>query len=299
MTRRIFLALGVTIAFLAPFRSPATPPADTIRVMTFNIRYGTAEDGLQAWNARRDLLLFRLSADSADVIGLQEALRFQIDEIRSAVPGYAEVGAGRDDGKSAGEHSQILFRSARFRFEAGGTFWLSDTPEVPGSITWGNACTRICTWARLFDTRDDRSVYVYNLHLDHVSQRSRELGVQLVMRRITGRATKDPVILMGDFNTGEKNPVIPYITGTDPLFGHDSTVQRNPSPLVDTYASAHPGESEVATYHAFKGGIVGERIDYIFASPGTEVLGSSIDRAEHAGIYPSDHYPVVSTLLFP
>lgn len=276
----------------------AANPPGPISVMTFNIRYGTADDGPNRWEVRRGLVFDRMLGDSADIIGLQEALRFQIDEIRAALPGFAEVGVGRDDGKSAGEHSQILYRSSRFDYGEGGTFWLSDTPEIPGSITWGNACTRICTWARLFDKKNEQWLYVYDLHLDHVSQRSRELGVQLVSKRIFERRFKDPVIVMGDFNTGQENPVIPYMVGLRALPDRDSVSTPNVFPLVDTYGVAHPGEPETATYHAFQGGTQGERIDYIFASPGVEVKESFIDRSDRGGTFPSDHYPVVSKLVF-
>ena len=131
-----------------------TPKPLDVRVMSFNIRYGTARDGENVWAKRRELV-FRTVRDYApEVVGLQEALRFQIDEIRRAVPGYAEVGTGREGG-TKGEYSAILFRAERFDVTESGTFWLSDTPEVP-SRHWGNACIRICTWARLVEKRAEK-----------------------------------------------------------------------------------------------------------------------------------------------
>ena len=127
-------------------------------VMTFNIRYGTANDGENNWDNRKDMACDVLRRHNPDVVGLQEALRSQIDDIRAALPQYAEIGVGRDDGKTKGEYSAILYRKDRLDVDDSGTFWLSDTPETPGSITWGNTCTRICTWGRFIPQGHRRSL---------------------------------------------------------------------------------------------------------------------------------------------
>jgi hypothetical protein len=127
-------------ATMSPSREPMT-------VMTFNIRYGTAKDGENEWSARREMLFDVIRNTDADLLGLQEALDFQIDEIIAAVPGYAVVGVGRDDGAEKGEYSAILFRTERFHVAEAGTFWFSDSPAVVASKSWGNQITRICTWA--------------------------------------------------------------------------------------------------------------------------------------------------------
>ncbi|HEX7086759.1 MAG TPA: endonuclease/exonuclease/phosphatase family protein, partial [Vicinamibacterales bacterium] len=206
------LRKGLALHLLAVVLAAATlAAAAPLTVMSFNIRYGTANDGDNRWELRRDLLFDVLREEDADIIGLQEALHFQIQEIVAAVPAYASVGVGRDDGKEKGEHSAILFRKERLRVLDSGTFWFSDTPEVPGSTSWGNRITRICTWARFADERGG-SFYVFNLHLDHESQPSRERSVQLLAQRIRGRAvTGDPVIVTGDFNVGEDNGAIRWL----------------------------------------------------------------------------------------
>src|SRR4029078_2751345 len=135
---------------------------------------------------RLDMLFALLRSENPDLIGLQEALRFQIDEILAAVPGYAVSALVRDDGKPAGEMSAILFRTTRFHVAASGTFWFSDTPEVPGSTSWGNRITRISSWARFVD-RDGPGFSHYNLHLDHESQPSREKSTTLLLQRIAAR----------------------------------------------------------------------------------------------------------------
>src|SRR5690606_17079954 len=182
-----------------------------LHVMSFNIRYGSADDGPNHWDLRKDFLASVVAEVSPDVIGLQEALHHQIEFLLGRLPEYAMLGVGRDDGKRAGEYTAILYRRDRLTVEDSGTFWFSDTPEVPGSTSWGNTITRICTWAR-FTTQAGAPVYVYNLHLDHRSQPSREKSVALLRQRIEARTPKAPFIVTGDFNAGESNPVIAAMT---------------------------------------------------------------------------------------
>ena len=145
-----------------------------LRVMTFNLRYSRAQDGENCWANRRDIAADVIGRQNVDVLGVQEAFRDQLDDILRARPEYGEIGVGREDGKQGGEHSQILYRRDRFQVEESGTFWFSDTPSLPGSSTWGNRNTRICTWTRLTDRQSATSFDVYNLHIDHESQFSRE-----------------------------------------------------------------------------------------------------------------------------
>jgi endonuclease/exonuclease/phosphatase family metal-dependent hydrolase len=263
--------LGVAIHATAP---------EPMKVMSFNIRYGTANDGEDRWEARRSQLFELVKAEDPDVIGLQEALHFQIDEILAAVPGYRMIGVGRSDGGQAGEYAAILYRESRLSVRRSSTFWLSDTPEIVKSNTWGAALERICTWA-LFDDKLGTPFYLYNLHLDHVSQPAREKSVALVLRRIGERAPALPVIVTGDFNTGESNP------GTRAMLAR----------FRDTFRVMHPDATEVGTTNQFKlGATTGEKIDYIFVEPDTEVLSAGIVRTAVNGRYPSDHFPVVARI---
>ena len=251
--------------------------------MSFNIRYGTAKDGENEWSRRKTTVFDLLREQNADIVGLQEALDFQIDEITAAVPIYATIGVGRDDGRARGEFAAILFRKDRFRVGEAGTFWFSDTPAVPGSKHWGNTITRICSWTRLIE-RDGRAFYVFNVHLDHQSQPSRERSTQLLRERIDAREfATDPVVVTGDFNVGEKNPALAVLRG----------------PFVDTFRSLHPHETTVGTFTGFKfGNTEGEKIDYVFVQPGTEVMQAEIVRASRDQRYPSDHFPVVARVRF-
>jgi len=269
-----------------------------IRVMSFNIRYGMADDGPNHWDKRKELVFEVIRKHDPSVIGLQEALGFQIDEICKALPQYAMIGVGRDDGKAKGEYSAILYRRERFEVEQGGTFWLSDTPEVPGSITWGNACTRICTWARFVERKTGRAFYHYNLHLDHISQPSREKSVVLLAERIRNRKRPEPFVVSGDFNAGENNPAILFLKGKVTVPGKDNANVENPVPMVDTFRVLHPDANDVGTFNAFKGDKTGDKIDFILTTSDVQALDAQILHDNAEGRYPSDHFPITARLRF-
>lgn len=281
----VLLALSVTDISSQPQRGTQ------LTVMSFNIRYGTAKDGDNAWAMRRDLLFDVVRQQDADLIGLQEALDHQINEIVEAAPTYATIGVGRDDAKNAGEFSAILFRKSRFRVAESGTFWFSDTPSQPGSKGWGNNITRICTWARFID-RDGQAFWHFNVHLDHQSQPSRERSAQLLRQRIETRTfPSESVIVTGDFNAGEANPAVLALT-----VGQTGS----PAPFVDTFRVLHPREQEVGTFNGFRfGSTSGEKIDYVLVQPGTDVQQAEIVRMSRNDRYPSDHFPVVAKVRLP
>jgi endonuclease/exonuclease/phosphatase family metal-dependent hydrolase len=264
--------------------------------MSFNIRDGTFNDHENRWENRRAILYGVLRKYDCDIIGLQEAYRFQIDQICEALPQYGWIGVGRDDGKDKGEHSAILYRKDKLDVAEQGTFWFSDTPQKPGSITWGNVVTRVCTWGRFLDKRSGKAFYVFNLHLDHIWQPSREKSAVLLERRIAERQHADPVIVTGDFNSGEKNEVIAYLEGRLPLKDAKAVAAMAPFPLIDTFRLIHPEAKQVGTFHEFKGGRNGEKIDYIFTSPSLKVLDASILYDAEEGRYPSDHFPIMARI---
>ena len=273
----------------APPATPADPLAGAITVMSYNVRYATANDGADAWPARRTILFDVVRRHVPDLLAVQEALRGPLEELEREVPGYTRIGVGRDDGREAGEYAAILYRTSRFAALDAGTFWFSDSPDVPGSMTWGNRVTRICTWARLRDRATQGTFYVYNIHLDHESQRSRELSAALLARRIGARSPADPVLVTGDFNSGEDNPALRLLLGGDPLPG-----AGRPPGLGDSYRRVHPGDTIVGTFNGFRGDSTGEKIDHILVSADWAVHAASIDRTSRGGRYPSDHFPVTA-----
>jgi endonuclease/exonuclease/phosphatase family metal-dependent hydrolase len=259
---------------------------ETVRVLTFNLRYLTESDtGWKAWSQRRDAASELIKKDAADFIGVQEALRAQLDDVKARVPGYGELGVGREDGKEKGEYSAILYREAGWTVSASGTFWLSDTPEVVASTTWGNKTTRVCTWGRFKHKVSGHELFVFNAHLDHQSQPSREKAVALILQRIRDRGSEAPVIFMGDFNATPANAAVKAALKGPPVFTDAWLTLNKDTP-----------ESEAGTFHAYTGNKSNGRIDYIFCSPEFTPVESSIMHDEKDGKYPSDHFPVRATL---
>jgi len=292
MKKTLYLILIFFTLLLVTCQTNRGTPGEhlDIDVMSFNIRYGTAEDGENNWNNRKGLVYDVIRQYSPDIIGLQEALRFQIDEIKKNIPGYKEIGEAREGGEQ-GEYSAILYCTEQFSVNKSGTFWLSNTPHLP-SRHWGNACIRICTWGRFIDKHSGSAFYVYNTHLDHESQSSREKSVRLIVKRIQHRKRANPFILTGDFNAGELNPAIKYLT-TKGNRGNTS-----PIIMVDAFRALYPDEGKVGTFNGFQGVKRGKKIDYIFVASKTKVLSASIVRMEQEGTYPSDHFPVVAKVRF-
>ncbi|MEN6307902.1 MAG: endonuclease/exonuclease/phosphatase family protein [Anaerohalosphaeraceae bacterium] len=259
-----------------------------VLVMTFNIRYGSANDGDNHWQHRRESLFAQVKQISPDVLGLQEALDFQIQEIRKAVPGYDFVGVGRDDGQKAGEYSPILYRKDRFKMADSGTFWFSNSPWVVGSMHWGNKLPRICTWARLIDKKTGKGLYAFNLHIDHQSAPSRVKSTELLSRKVAAREHAEPFVVTGDFNAAPDSPEILYLLGLSD--------RKTPLPMMDVLAAANPEQAKQGSFHDFKGNTDGVRIDYILTAPETAIIDAQIQNQPVEGRFTSDHYPVTARL---
>jgi endonuclease/exonuclease/phosphatase family metal-dependent hydrolase len=284
---------------LAGADSTRTKDGLKLRVMSFNIRYGSAKDGENHWKNRKQMVFDVLRGHNPDIVGLQEALDFQIAEICAALGKYGRIGVAREDGNKDGEYSAILYRRDLFDVDESDTFWFSDTPEIPGSSHWGNVCVRICTWARFVEKKSGEAFYLFNLHLDHVYQPSREKSAVLLTHRINRRRHPDPFVVTGDFNTGENNPVVKYLKGRTRLTGADGNEHNNPVPMLDTFRVLHPDVEDVRTAHGFKGTRQGSKIDYVFVPPSAKVIEARILYDNVDGRYPSDHYPVNATILLP
>ena len=265
--------------------------APTIRVMSFNIRYGTAADGDNHWDRRREFVVETIRAFDPDLLGTQETLGFQRDYLREQLPGYAAIGVGRNDGREEGEMMALYYREERFEPIEQGHFWLSETPEVIGSKSWDSSLPRMVTWVRLRDRRqpDAPPITFFNTHFDHVGTTARLESARLLRTRIATAAQSGPVIVTGDFNAGEPSP--PY----EALFG---PLGEEPSPVVDAYRAAHPERSRnEGTFSGFvENGTSGPRIDWIGVTRDWIVQEAAIDRTAREGRTPSDHFPVTATL---
>lgn len=283
MSLKSWIGMGMAALLLATGMAQAE--AKPLRVLTYNLRYITSGDqGERAWTARRDQAAELIKNDAADIVGIQEGLPPMMNDLADRLAGYAVIGVGREDGIDRGEYAAILVKSDRFRVQESGTFWLSDTPDVPNSCTWGNTVTRICTWAKLFDRETGRTLHFYNTHLDHASAEARQKGTELILSRIAARGKgAGPVMLTGDFNAAEGDPLHAAVKSAG---------------LGDVWRSVHPqaGPDDAATFHQFTGAKGGARIDYIYASPDFKAVESEVIRSSKNGVYPSDHYPVRATL---
>lgn len=282
MFAKSFLAAAVLLAGLSHASEP-------LRVLSFNLRYiNKGDTGERAWSARRDQAADVILKDKPDLIGIQEGLRPMLDDLAARAPGYVEIGGGREDGLAKGEYSALLVKTDRFTIQETGTFWLSNTPETVGSTTWGNQVVRICTWAKLYDRKNQRAFHFFNTHLDHQAPLARQKGTELIISRMAACGEEGPFILTGDLNARPEDPLHKLIT-------------TGPCSLVDIWASLHPEAKpeESGTAHSFTGKVDGSRIDYIYASRTFTPLESSILRMNINGVYPSDHYPVRATIAFP
>lgn len=263
------------------------PQSGQVKVMTFNIRTRTFIDGFNGWTHRRQMVFDMLADNAADVVGLQEAETSQIRDIRKALPTYGVYSAGRSDGLAGGESCPILYRKSRLSLKETGTFWFSDTPSVPGSKDWGNMPPRICSWAHLTENSSGNGFYVYNVHLDNLSQRSREKSIRLLTQQIAARKTADPFLIVGDFNMEQSNPAMAFLETA-----HAGLVQG----IQDVWELIHPNKS-IGTRHGFDGGMSGPQIDHILICDSIQALDARIDNRQVNGRYPSDHFPVIAKIL--
>jgi endonuclease/exonuclease/phosphatase family metal-dependent hydrolase len=273
-------------------------PGMTLKIMSFNIRRGTARDGKNSWVFRRQLVREVLNRYHPDVLGLQEALDFQITEIQSMLPGYILSGRA-DSGSGRVLHNAIFFDAARFNLHEQGIFWFSDTPDVPGSRGWGNIMPRSCAWVRLTDKNSSQPFYFYNTHLDHLSPRSRKKSVVLLMQRIHARPYQNAFVLTGDFNARERSAPIKYLKGKIILNIRNEGKVFNPDPLRDSFRVRHPNLRNAATFHGYRPFFFRLKLDYTFVSSSLRVLDARIIQLCSKKCYPSDHFPLFTKLDVP
>lgn len=287
------IRIVVLAACSAGFAIAVEPDSDAqpVRVMSFNVRYGTANDGDNAWPRRRDSLFDTIREFDPDLLGLQEVLAFQRDELAAALPGHEMVAAGRDDGREAGEMTPIFYRVARFERLDDGHLWLSESPDVPGSRGWDAALPRIASWVRLRDRADPdgRPVLMLNTHFDHRGTEARQRSAALLRERLQDLGRDCRVVVAGDFNAPE---------GSEPYRELFADADERGAVFVDTFRVVipRPGAAE-GTFNGFNAAATtGPRIDWIGCSADWEVRLAGIDRTTHAGRPPSDHWPVTAVL---
>lgn len=258
---------------------------NAMTVMTYNIRYNNPDDGENAWPNRKDHVADMMtSVYDADIIGLQEALKGQIDDLVARMPGYSWVGVGRDDGKNAGELSPIFYNTEHIDLMATNTFWLSETPHRPGSKSWDAAITRVATWAKFRDRMNDKEFYVINTHFDHVGELARVESAKMITRFVNDFEEGVPVIVTGDLNVTESSAAYSVLAESARLSDaryESESGHKGPTASFSNWETLRPEES---------------RIDYIFVSSEINVLTHRIAADRYDGRFPSDHLPVVSEI---
>ena len=274
-----------------PLAAQAEDKATDVRVMSFNIRYGTASDGENHWDRRKDFLVETVRAFVPDLLGTQETLAVQRDYLAEKLPEYHHLSVGRDDGREEGEMAALYYRQARFERLDGGHFWLSETPHKAGSKSWDSALPRMVTWVKLRDREVENAppAIYFNTHFDHQGTTARLESAWLLRRQIAALARDCAVIVTGDFNADQGSP--PYLA----LFDRE---EGELPPLIDAYRAAHPRRAaDEGTFSGFRANAVsGPRIDWIAVSRDWEVRSASIDRTSKAGRTPSDHFAVTAIL---
>lgn len=278
----LYSAILIIITLLSCNRKPDD---NELKVISLNIRYNNPEDSLNSWPRRIPVVLNFINSEKPDLIGLQEVLNDQYQFLDSVLTGYGSVGVGRGDGVKEGEMNPLFFRKDRFDLIRTKTFWLSETPEVPGSEAWGANLPRIVTWAELSNKMTHDHFYFFNTHFAHDSDSARIMSARLLLAKVDSLAAGFPFIITGDLNMLHSSRG--YTILTDPY--------ESVPLLSDTYAVTEKRPMGPAyTFNGFTEKPSTGRVDYIFVRNGMTVLEHRTFIKKEHGIYISDHWPVMA-----
>lgn len=269
------------ISFLALSISCNTDNKVDVTIMTFNIRLDAPSDSLNNWKYRKDIAARIVLDNDVDILGTQEVLNNQLNDLKERLPQYNAIGVGREDGKDKGEYAAIFYKTDRFKEIESGNFWLSETPHAAGSKGWDAACERVATWAILEETATHRQLFVMNTHLDHVGQTARKQSINLLLDKMRQLHKGLPIVIMGDFNATPESDIISGMSEGDIL--------------VDSRRIAKQTTGTEWTFHDFGRLPIEERelLDYIFVSKNVEIVKYSVLSDTFSGVYVSDHKPVL------
>ncbi|KAA3607314.1 MAG: endonuclease [Planctomycetota bacterium] len=266
----------------APVPEPPVPqrPARELKLLSFNIRYGTAQDGKNHWEMRCQQVAELIQRTDAELVAIQEALAFQVDFLLQKLPRYQALGQHREGGRR-GEFCGWLVDRERFQVESHGEFWLSPKPDEIGSKGWDAALPRMAVWAVLLERRSGSRFAVMGTHFDHRGKQARKESAALIVERWQRDFAGLPFLLAGDLNATEQEAPLKILLKAG---------------LQDGFRKLHPKEKAGGTFHGFRGGRDGRRIDFILADRSWDFLQVEVLRDHQEGRYPSDHYPVLARL---
>jgi endonuclease/exonuclease/phosphatase family metal-dependent hydrolase len=260
-----------------------TASSQPFNLATYNIRLQTDSDTGNLWVQRAPHVISLIRFHQFDIFGTQEGFRNQLNDIRAGLPEFEYYGAGRDDGREQGEHSAIFFRKDRFRLLKNGDFWLSQTPDQPSKGWDATCCNRLCSWVYLSDTVTGKSFYVFNAHFDHQGNVARIESSKLILQRINAIAGNEPVIFCGDLNGDQNSEWYRTIA--------------NSGSLTDTYKQVSAPYNNNGTFNGFGRTLQNKAIiDHIFTSGQFAVHKWGILSDSYQGKFPSDHFPVLTSL---
>ena len=278
------LIVFVSLLFLAMAYGKAEDK-EVLKIATFNLRMDTPSDGENAWPHRKDMVNDLVCFYGFDLFGTQEGFTHQLNDILR-LSDYRFIGVGRDDGKDAGEHCAIFYRSDRFKVLDQGDFWLSEHPEKPGRGWDGTCCNRICTWGKFEDLKSQKQFYFFNVHYEYEGDVARRESSNLMISRIKSIAGNQPVFLTGDFNASPTEEPIRILN--DSGFLNDSYKITKEAPF-----------GPVCTYHGYDSTVkTEERLDYIWVTDGIQIDKYGVLTNTLYGHTPSDHFPVMVVAEF-
>ena len=278
------LIIFVSLLFLAMAYGKAEDKV-VLKIATFNLRMDTPSDGENAWFHRKDMVNDLIRFYGFDLFGTQEGFTHQLNDILR-LSDYRFIGVGRDDGKDAGEHCAIFYRSDRFKVLDQGDFWLSEHPEKPGRGWDGTCCNRICTWGKFEDLKNHKQFYFFNVHYEYEGDVARRESSNLMISRIKSIAGNQPVFLTGDFNAFPTEEPIRILN--DSGFLNDSYKITKEAPF-----------GPVCTYHGYDSTIkTEERLDYIWVTDSIQIDKYGVLTNTLYGHTPSDHFPVMVVAEF-
>lgn len=252
-------------------------------VSSYNLRYDSKTDSGNMWMQRKIPLIALIRFHDFDIIGTQEALENQLNDITTALPVYTRYGVGRDDGKTGGEHSAILYKKDRFDLLNKGDFWLSQTPDQP-TLGWdATCCKRLCSWVYLLDKKTKKKFYVFNAHYDHQGKIARVESSKLIIEKIKSIAGKSPVIFTGDLNGGHETECYQIVA--------------NSGIVKDTYTQVEYPYANGGSFNDWGRSLNRtDIIDHIFVTPPFTATKWGILTDSYKGKYPSDHFAVMAVL---
>jgi len=258
-----------------------------LKVMTWNIRLDTPDDGFNQWQYRKEGLCNEIQKQHPDILGVQEALPNQMKDMSKRLKGYKSIGVGRDDGEKSGEFNALFYNKKELKLVRSGTFWLSETPDIAGSRGWDAACNRIVTWAEFIDKTSGKHFICMNTHLDHMGERARVESAQLILNKINELAHQLPVVLTGDFNVSNKQRAYRILTFSENEYVLSDTRER-----VGAIKNG-PDYSFIGFDPTVE---PTELIDFILATWNFEVISSTIIDFRTGDRYLSDHLPIITEL---